>query len=421
MKELFIAKNGFGDAAEIRCVQPIVIISSWGKGVSFTGVLRHIISSLGNRRIYLLALDQKGEVQFDGNLTVIPAWCEGYEPRKAQLIYEAVRRINPAAVFYYYDLFAAQFHLPALSAVQHNIAPVSIYLPIDGNLCNVQPLHAVTTFARVVFFTAADRRKFIALNSELQTPGELESLNSRCRVIPHGVNREHFFATAGGAESAKQKAFPNYPQTANAPIVMNGNRPWERKRLDLTIAGFARFLKESRREVFLYRHLPNARNEDVNKLVRQTDALGIRDRVIFREPGWKTIEELNLIYNACEVGIKTAMGEGWGLVRCEHGASGAAQIVPGSDQQHDIWNSSAVYAETSATEKIWACPHLEYQTVTADSVAESLGRIFSDDNFLNERSRAAQSKMHDPRFDWKVIEQLWVSLFTEITEKIPAA
>jgi len=399
-------------------LQPIVIISSWGKGVSFTGVLRHIISSLGNRPIYLLALDQAGEVQVEGNLTIIPAWCEGYELRKAQLIFEAVRRINPAAVFYYYDLFAAQFHLPALHEIQRRrLAPVSIYLPIDGNLCNVQPLRAVTTFERIVFFTGADRHKFIALNSEFQTPTEIESLKSRCRVIPHGVNRTHFFKAEGGARIAKQKAFPNYPQLADAPVVMNGNRPWQRKRLDLTIAGFSQFFKESAREVFLYLHLPNAKEEDVKKLEQQTVELGIRDKVIFREPGWKTIEELNWIYNACKVGINTAMGEGWGLVSCEHGAAGAAQIVPGSDQQHDIWNSSAVYAETSRIEKIWACPHLEYQAVNAASVARSLHKLFSDDDILRERSRAAKLKMNDPRFDWKVIEKQWTSLFAELTEK----
>ena len=31
-----------------------------------------------------------------------------------------------------------------------------------------------------------------------------------------------------------------------------------------------------------------------------------------------SVERLNLIYNACEVGINTSTGEGWGLVSFEH-------------------------------------------------------------------------------------------------------
>jgi D-inositol-3-phosphate glycosyltransferase len=38
--------------------------------------------------------------------------------------------------------------------------------------------------------------------------------------------------------------------------------------------------------------------------------------------------QLNLLRNACDVGINTSMGEGWGLAGFEHGATGAAQIVP---------------------------------------------------------------------------------------------
>jgi hypothetical protein len=51
--------------------------------------------------------------------------------------------------------------------------------------------------------------------------------------------------------------------------------------------------------------------------------------------------ELNLLYNACDVGITTSMGEGWGQVSCEHGAAGAAQIVPDHTACAELWRGRA--------------------------------------------------------------------------------
>jgi len=51
--------------------------------------------------------------------------------------------------------------------------------------------------------------------------------------------------------------------------------------------------------------------------------------VIFASAGLDD-RELNLLYNACDVGLNTASSEGWGMVSFEHAATGAAQIVPRS-------------------------------------------------------------------------------------------
>lgn len=245
---------------------------------------------------------------------------------------------------------------------------------------------------------------------------EHESLKSKCRVIARGVDRTHFFPTEGDKTEAKRRAFPDQPHLWNAPVILNGNRPWQRKRLDLTLEGFARFLEINNHEIYLYLHLPNASDEDRKILEQKNAELGIENNVVMRNCEWLSVEDLNAIYNACEVGINTAMGEGWGLISCEHAATGAAQIVTGDEQMRDIRQTSAVYAETKTVEKIRACPHVEYRVTDAESVAQSLNALFSDKDFLRERSHVAQIKMNDPRFDWKVIEKQWSHLFSEICE-----
>ena len=69
-------------------------------------------------------------------------------------------------------------------------------------------------------------------------------------VIPHGVDRSRFhpfpgllqtsFASPGRAE-AKRKVFAGLEDLANSFIVLNASRFDKRKRIDVTIGGFARF------------------------------------------------------------------------------------------------------------------------------------------------------------------------------------
>ena len=63
---------------------------------------------------------------------------------------------------------------------------------------------------------------------------------------------------------------------------------------------------------------------------RSSSASGLEERLHLNPLAGGIVDdrELNLLYNACDVGITTSMGEGWGLVSFEHGAAGAAQIVP---------------------------------------------------------------------------------------------
>jgi hypothetical protein len=49
------------------------------------------------------------------------------------------------------------------------------------------------------------------------------------------------------------------------------------------------------------------------------------------------IDKLNLVYNTCDVGVNTCIGEGWGLVNFEHAATRTAQIVPDHTSLKEIF------------------------------------------------------------------------------------
>jgi D-inositol-3-phosphate glycosyltransferase len=76
--------------------------------------------------------------------------------------------------------------------------------------------------------------------------------------------------------------------------------------------------------------------EQIRAWIRE---FGVGDRVSVNPQGGgvRDDRELNLLYNACDVGINTSMGEGWGLVSFEHGATGGAQIVPEHTACAELW------------------------------------------------------------------------------------
>ncbi len=158
------------------------------------------------------------------------------------------------------------------------------------------------------------------------------------RIIPHGVDTQVFrplFPLTGNIVEARKAArhqpYAQQRRAHDAFIVLNANRNQPRKRIDITIAGFAKFAADKPDDVMLYLHMGMTDiGWDIRELARRH---GIMDRLIITHEGdnipGSSPEQLNRIYNTCDVGINTSEAESWGLTAFEHAATGAAQIVPG--------------------------------------------------------------------------------------------
>ncbi len=90
--------------------------------------------------------------------------------------------------------------------------------------------------------------------------------------------------------------------------------------------GFAIFAADKPKNVRLYLHM-GIQDTGWNVLTL-AERYSITDRLILtsRSMGIPAVsdEELNGIYNACEVGLNASSSEGWGLVSFKHGATRAA-------------------------------------------------------------------------------------------------
>ena len=242
-------------------------------------------------------------------------------------------------------------------------------------------------------------------------------------VIPHGVDLSRFhpfpqleqasFASPARAE-AKRKVFPDLADPENSFIVLNASRPDKRKRVDLTIAGFARFAagKPPNVRLCLHHAIMGEPEDQIRSLIAQS---GLEGRAYLNPLAGGIVDDpaLNLLYNACDVGINTSMGEGWGLVSFEHGAAGAAQIVPDHSACTEVWRGRGEMIQP-VRRYIPEFSVLEMGEVSAEGVAEALDNLYGDPQRRQQLAQAACEAALNAEYSWDSIADRFDELFAEM-------
>jgi len=223
------------------------------------------------------------------------------------------------------------------------------------------------------------------------------------------------FASPGRAE-AKRKVFAGLEDLVDSFIVLNASRFDKRKRIDLTIAGFAKFAVGKPANVRLCLHhaiLGEAEKDQIASLIGRFE---IEDRVYLNPLAGGVVDDarLNLLYNACDVGMTTSMGEGWGLVSFEHGTAGAAQIVPDHSACAEIWSGRAEMIPP-ARRYIPAFSTLEMGEVSVEGTAEALNNLYHDPQRRQRLAQAAFEAAQNPDYAWEAIAERFDRLFGELT------
>jgi glycosyltransferase involved in cell wall biosynthesis len=242
-------------------------------------------------------------------------------------------------------------------------------------------------------------------------------------VIPHGTSTDLFQPVWGNHDhpdaprkrgSVRRLVLPDCDLGDDAFIVLNANRNQPRKRIDITLSGFALFARDKPQNVRLWLHMGTKESGwDIPGLSYR---LGIQERILMtttsKDHPVVADERLNLIYNGCDVGINTSCGEGWGLASFEHAATGAAQVLPRHSSCEGLWTGSAVMLEPSETGRMGL--NLQASVVSPEVVAEALERLYVDRNYLSEMSRAAFHNATRPEYRWQNIAEQWVQVLERL-------
>lgn len=347
----------------------------------------------------MFAVDHRGPVLEDPVRT-LPNRVLGDPYGQAQLpaILDDVR---PDVVLFHHDAYMYSLHRDALNGHAPSARTV-VYCPVDSarylqcnpaDLAEVDALVAYTDFGRRVL---------------ARSISESGSKVPDVHVIGHGVDTDTFRplreTRSDNLVHARRALFGASTELSDAFIVLNANRNGPRKRIDLTIEGFARFARDEP-DAYLYLHtgmrdrgeslLPIARRVGITDRILATAATEARPRV--------PDSFLNLVYNACDVGINTCTSEGWGLVAFEHAATGAAQVVPDHGACSELWRDRAVLLDVGDDDA--ADPH---------EVASALDRLYGDVGLRERMGRTGQSWARERRFSWDEIGRRWSELLGEV-------
>jgi glycosyltransferase involved in cell wall biosynthesis len=237
-------------------------------------------------------------------------------------------------------------------------------------------------------------------------------------VIPHGVTPGQFYPMD------KKEARRKLGLDEDLFIVFNGNRNQFRKRIDITIKAFAEFAV-GRPETRLYLHMGmKDQGWDVmGVFAREMSRVGLdpNGRIIMTTqtegPPNVSVDMLNTIYNAVDVGVNTCKGEGWGLVNFEHAACGVAQVVPDHTSCKEIFEGCG---------ELIRCDHVDVDTnyarempcPSADHLTEILNALYHDPERRRQVGDACYQRVTDPQFSWGTVASQFGGIFEDVMKEV---
>lgn len=370
--------------------------------------------------IHFLGIGYSGEIVRDRGLTIYPTNPKGGDVFAAFQAKRLIDEIRPALILVMHDIWMFDYYLRLFHSYRDRLKIVAC-IPLDGRITNEEEAATLARADRIVAYTHFARAEFEGAFRRLREKHGDRDFPA-VDVIPHGVNRGRFYPypeleqasfASRGRMQAKRRVFGNRPDADESFVVLNASRPDRRKRVDLTVRGFAMFAADKPANVRLCLHhavMGDAAERELGPVIRES---GLGERASVNPLGSRIVgdDELNLLYNACDVGINTAMGEGWGLVSFEHGAAGAAQIVPDHTACAELWRGRAELIQP-ARSYIPEFSPLEMGEVSPEGVAQALEALYRDPARRQELSRAAT--VQNPAHSWEAITQQFDDLIVTL-------
>ncbi len=397
----------------------VLVVGDAIASTGFARVLHSLIERLQDRyEFHHVGLNYFGDPH-DLGWRIYPASAEG-DPSGTNRLKGLVRLVRPHLVWALNDVWVLAGYMDQLREFFGELKIV-MYCPVDAGPIRPSLLEKLRGVDRLVTYTRFGRREVTDALAELRR-GDPGFAFGDVEVIPHGVDTDRFYPLAGDGRDAhhrrvelRRELLPGRPDLWDGFFVFNGNRNQPRKRIDVTLRAFSLFARERPADVALYLHMGvEDLGWNIPELARR---YGIEDRVILTSavngtPGVPD-EMLNRIYNACEVGLNTSLGEGWGLVSFEHAATGAAQVMPRHSACEELWDGAALLIEPAVTlvaERILT----EGKLVAPEAVAAGLGRLYDDRGLLASLSEASYRTATQADYRWENVAERWHRVFQSV-------
>jgi len=401
----------------------VLWVSDGEAPTGFARVAHSVIKYLDQKKydIHHLAVNYRGDPH-DNWWKLYPAmWGGAMTPVGPDLLgfgrfSRLIDEIKPDLIFMLNDPWVLQKYLALIIESKGLIPgvetiPVVTYFPVDATEHDPEWFRDYEELVRAccVYTKFA---KNVILDTGAVNPTRIE-------VIPHGIDKDIFYPI--DKNEARKEIFPlnEKPEFLNSFIILNANRNQPRKRIDITIRAFRDFARDKPENVKLYLHMGT---RDMGwDIIRMASRYGIDDRIAISSLNTTLAnvpdERLNQIYNACDIGINTGLGEGWGLTSWEHAATGKPQIVPDHSALPEIWGDSGIYIPTIA-DYVYEGTLTVARIVSTEGVVEKLEWAYQDwksgGKELKRLGDMAYKIVSAPKHKWQNIAKKFDKVFDKV-------
>ena len=323
------------------------------------------------------------------------------------LIVPAIKQIQPDIVFLYNDILIISRMLNQINTITiPRTFKVYTYIDLVYEYENTQIIQFIDKFTDRFFVFSECWKKSLA-NSGVP--------ESKMSILKHGLDVSKVF------KMDQEEARKNIGLGLDDFIVLNINRNTHRKAIDITVSSFLRFLKRHHSDPRIKLYLTANKEPssyDVLEILRvECIQLNlnyhkiIHEHVLITNHTIMTDQLVNQLYNACDVGLNTCYGEGFGLCNLEHASVGKPQIMSGVGALRDIFHEGRCKLIEPCT-KVYIPTALDMtggyiEICRTEDFVEAL-----DDYYLNKEKRKEDGKFYEDRiskeYNWNdILEEFY--------------
>ncbi|WP_235297961.1 glycosyltransferase family 4 protein [Portibacter marinus] len=386
-------------------MKKIVAIGLYVPGTGFTRVLQSIFNHLKSKYdIHWIGIGYSGAI-LDFGYKIYPNNVNGGDAFGAYFARDLSSKIKADSILVLNDFWVLKNYRSVFDQLKANITKIA-YVPLDGEIENADAIKSISIFDKVVLyskFAYAETKKALRQLRKHSNPFDSPELF----IIPHGIDIGSFYPVDHSI--AKKICFQNIPYADKCLYILNANRPVERKGLHLTIKAFASLLKQVKEEVYLVLHQAGIQSKESQACCDLIEDLGIGKKVILNPLGslkYASNADLNILYNACDIGVNSSYGEGWGLISFEHAATGIPQIVPDHTSCSELWKNNALLTKVDRKVKFDTNPFIMSE-VNVEHLTENMLDLVQDHELRNRLGQAGLRHTKKKKHQWSVIADQW--------------
>jgi glycosyltransferase involved in cell wall biosynthesis len=268
------------------------------------------------------------------------------------LIASTIQQIEPDIVFLYNDILVITRMLNQINTIPRKFK-IYTYIDLVYEYENTEVIH---------FIDKSTDRFFVFSQCWKDNLVKIGLSEYKIFVLKHGLDTSKIFRT----DTEMTRNTIGLPQQDF--IVLNINRNTHRKAIDITVSAFLRFLKRHNCDTRIKLYLTSNKEPssyDVLEILK-VECLQlqlnyyqiINQHVLISNSPIMTDYMVNQLYNACDVGLNTCYGEGFGLCNLEHASVGKPQVMSSVGALRDIFKEEHCKLIQPVT-KIYVPPALD--------------------------------------------------------------